>query len=385
MKAFIASLLFLALLGIRAPASFAQQNQNYQKLAQELEVLKTQLSAVQSQLQTVENVEKIELKAKLADAQTKLTDANAKLMNAEFEKFERNLKDSNDKWLFGWTGFFGLIIAVTLTIIGVAFWFSIKSMIEDRVEKNLIGFKEGLAQVDTLKNEFKEAVDTLENRIRVLDKEHAAHIVERFMHYRFKNEDSHHAQIKELQEEALLDLFRDETRHPDLIKQTVRILAHRKSVKFVPSALEFLNSTLDSHPGEKLSFPITGQLRLVVSGLEWIPTQETCEGLTKLLNRLLREPTEHYIILAVQTISSIAEVSPELNKEDWLSLLKPSISHLDNNPETMMTILTRLPDDLPDLNELEDCLLDLLEKHDTEFVNNFREQKANANTKTAAN
>ena len=40
MKAFIASLLFLALLGIRIPASFAQQDQSYQKLAQEMESLR---------------------------------------------------------------------------------------------------------------------------------------------------------------------------------------------------------------------------------------------------------------------------------------------------------------------------------------------------------
>ena len=55
MKAFLASLLLLALLGIRVPASFAQADQSYQKLAQEMEVLKTQLSVLQNQLETVEN------------------------------------------------------------------------------------------------------------------------------------------------------------------------------------------------------------------------------------------------------------------------------------------------------------------------------------------
>ena len=103
MKAFIASLLFLALLGIRVPASFAQQDQSYQKLAQEMEALKEQVSTLQSQLQTVENTEKMKLSAELADAK-------AKLVNAEFGKFERELRDSNDGWLFAWTGFFGVII-----------------------------------------------------------------------------------------------------------------------------------------------------------------------------------------------------------------------------------------------------------------------------------
>ena len=99
MKVFITCLLFLKLLGISAYVSFAQQGQSYQKLVQEVEVLKTQVSALQIQLQTVKNVEKIELMAKLADARAKLTDANAKLMNAEFGNFERKLRNSNDDWL----------------------------------------------------------------------------------------------------------------------------------------------------------------------------------------------------------------------------------------------------------------------------------------------
>jgi type IV secretory pathway component VirB8 len=124
--------------------SLAQQNQNTQNPNPEIESLKNRISELESKLQTVENVEKMELAAKLADA-------NAKLANAEFGKFERDLRDSNNKWLWAWIGFFVGILAV----IGIAVWFVVKSLIADGVEKKLNGFKEAVAQVNTLKNELK--------------------------------------------------------------------------------------------------------------------------------------------------------------------------------------------------------------------------------------
>ena len=95
MKKFIVYLLLWALLGMIPPPLPAQQNQN-----QEIEALKKRVAELEKQLQTVENVEKLDLQAKLADA-------NAKLANAEFGKFERELRDSNNKWLRNWSiGFF---------------------------------------------------------------------------------------------------------------------------------------------------------------------------------------------------------------------------------------------------------------------------------------
>ena len=87
MKKFITCLLLGALLGMIPPPLPAQQNQN-----QEIEALKKRVSELEKQLQTVENIEKLDLQAKLADA-------NAKLANAEFGKFERELRDSNRNWL----------------------------------------------------------------------------------------------------------------------------------------------------------------------------------------------------------------------------------------------------------------------------------------------
>ena len=84
-------------------------------------------------------------------------------------------------------------------------------------------------------------------------------------------------------------------------------------------------------------------LRRLVILLKDVPTQEACEGLTKFLNRLLlRKPTEFKALLLVVTASSFAWVSRELNKTDWVSLLKSSFSHLGNEPETMKEILSYL-------------------------------------------
>ena len=253
MKAFIASLLFLALLGIRIPASFAQQDQSYQKLAQEMESLRTQLSAVQSQLQTVENVEKIELTAKLAEAQAKLTDANAKLMNTQFGKFERELKNSYDDWLQTWTLVFLTVVGVSVAILfGVsrAYWYWLSSktekLIGDGVEEKINGFMEAIDQVNIL-----------ENKVKVLDKEHAAEMLGRFIGYPFTGEDAP-GQIKELKVEALLDVLRDETRHPDIKVRAVQVLTGRQSPRLVSPVLELLNSTLDSHQDKELSLPIAG-------------------------------------------------------------------------------------------------------------------------------
>ena len=74
------------------------------------------------------------------NSQAKLAEANAKLRNAEFSKFERELRDANDGWLMKWNGFF----LGVLSVIGVALWFSVKSLIADRIEKSLNGFKEAV-------------------------------------------------------------------------------------------------------------------------------------------------------------------------------------------------------------------------------------------------
>ena len=123
MKVFIVSLLFSASFVTSVSVTFAQQDPSYQKLVQEIEALKEQFLTLQSQLQTVENVEKMKLSAELADAK-------AKLINAEFGRFERELRDSNDGWLKTWILIFlAFISAVGITILSVM-WNNFKSTID---------------------------------------------------------------------------------------------------------------------------------------------------------------------------------------------------------------------------------------------------------------
>ena len=129
-------LLLVTLLAIIYSGSFAQPNQSTQKSKSEIEALKKRILELESKLRTVENVEKLELAAKLAEAQAKLTDANTKLLDSKFDGFEGKLRSSNNEWLRNWSLWFVGIIGFLVLIMGGAFWFWIKSLIADRVEKS---------------------------------------------------------------------------------------------------------------------------------------------------------------------------------------------------------------------------------------------------------
>ena len=98
-----------------------RQNHNQQKLESEYESLQKRFTAFEIQPQTGQDEEKTKLATQLAEA-------NIKLINTDFGKFERELRNSNDKWLWSWTGFFVGVVAIVVTVIGFALWFSIKSM-----------------------------------------------------------------------------------------------------------------------------------------------------------------------------------------------------------------------------------------------------------------
>ena len=217
-------LLLATLLAIVCFGSFAQENQTTQESHPEIETLKKRISELESKLQTVENVEKMEIAAKLADA-------NAKLANAEFGKFERDLRDSNNKWLWGWTAFFVGIFAV----IGIALWFFVKSLIADRVEKSLNGFKEAVGQVNILKNQ-----------IRILEKEHTASVLEGSVHISDSEGRLYSETINALPDGGLLDLIVDKTRGLDFRYKASEVLFVRKNPKLVSPVLELLNSIVDS-------------------------------------------------------------------------------------------------------------------------------------------
>lgn len=385
MKVFIARLLFWVLLGIRVSASFAQPDQNYEKLVQEIEDLEAQVSVLQSQLQTVETVEKIELMVKLADVQAKFAEANTKLINAEFGKFERELKDSNDGWLWKWTGFFGVIIAVTLAVIGVAFWISVNSLIADRVEKSLSGFKEAVGQVNILKGQIK-----------VLQKEHAVSVLEHFMYFSPDQDPDFREQIKEIPEEAFLQLFSDKTRYLQLKEKAAEVLVSINSNRLSSALLDLVNSVVDdSKAGD--DWEISARKFMYYVGQ--IRTEESYHGLKNFLERLMKEDPEHKDLFFTQTVFSLADVSNALDNSDSASLVRKAVPYLNvkrhdelalenlveyfhkySEPEGMKKILTHgLTDRMPDV---EIRCLELLQKYDPDFEKEWRTQQEVDNSET---
>ena len=373
MKAFITCLLLGALLGMIPPPLPAQQNQN-----QETEALKKRVSELEKQLQTVENVEKLDLQAKLADA-------NAKLANAEFDKFERELRDSNRNWLRNWNIFFLAIVAA----VGLAFVFMVKSVVADRVEKSLNGFKVAV-----------EAQNVIKNELRVLEKAHTASVLEPYRGSRLDEQHFHPEEVKALREEVLLDVFKD--RKYDLLAirhQAAQVLAARKSTRLVPPTLEFLNSVVDSD--SDIDFETEHTLRGFVGLLGQIYTQETYQGLTKFLNRLLTENPKHKDLFLTNSVFSLMWVGFKLNIGDSVSVLRMAIPHLQvgqgehqalkhlarhfdifNEPEGIKEeILTNhVTSEASGMEDVEARCLELLQKHDPEFVTEWRARETTNNS-----
>ena len=390
MKINIVYLLLIALLGITVSASIAQQNQN--TLEKEVEALQKRVSELEGKLQTVENVEKMELAAKLAEAE-------ARLINTEFGKLKLELKDSNQQWLRNWI----FIILGILSVGGIALWHRLTKkmddLIEDRIEDSLNGFKKAVEQVDTLTNELKEAVakvNILEPQVRTLNKEHAASVLERNRHY---PPEGYPEEIKELQEQAILDVFNDETRHLELRCKAAEVLANRRSTVLVSPVLKCLNSYIDSDFDWDQHYQTQHSLCDLVKFIGYIHTPEAYEGLKSFLDRLLTENPKDNRFVLTSTILSLVYVSSELKKRDSLSILRTALPYLHvssqdehalknlveyfdkfDEHEGIKDILTNgLTEGMPDL---EKQCLDLLKERHSNFVRDWKVEKETTNTKS---
>ena len=373
-KLFITCLMFGSLLGILPPPSSAQQNPNLHYSVQEFESLKKRVSELEKQLQTVENVEKMELQAKLAEA-------NAKLLNAEFAKLERDLRDSHNDWLIKWSA---LVLAL-LALVGAVLWYWLKSktnqLITDEVEKNLNGFKEGLKEVYIQKKDLKK-----------LKRDHAAAILENYINDRLPYERNHPKQVKALPEDVLLAMLDDDRESVSLRCKAAEILVARNFSAMDVPLLKLLDSVHESNI--ELDIDYFEMERLMRSFLEFLgqnPTSEVCEGLLKFLNRLLREDSQYRDVLLTETTFSLANVSIALNNENPVPILRRAILYLRvgeesskalanlascfnefNEPKATEELLIRHGESLS--SDVVDKCLELLNKHDPEFVEKWRTQ-----------
>ena len=374
MRKFIACLLLGALLGMIPRLLPAQQNQSAQRSNTEIEALEKRISELEKQLQTVENVEKIDLQAKLAEA-------NAKLADAEFGKFERKLKDSNDEWLRNW----GIFFLAFLSVVGIGVWSWLKDrtnqLIETEVEKNINGFKEALKEFGILKNQLE-----------VLEKERVVSVLERMYNPHDKDYPSSE-EIKALPEKTLLQVLSDEADSMSRRCKAAEVLAYRrKSPQLISPTLEILNSFLDS---DMDSYPKSFGPRFI-EFFRQVPTLEVHQGLTKFLNRLLAGKPEDKDLFLTQTISSVADVGVKLNIGDTAPILRRSLKYFQvlkpeevealgelaeyfdvfNEPEGIKEILiNHLEDEIPNMSSwqkrVEDKCLELLQKYDSRFADTW--------------
>jgi uncharacterized membrane-anchored protein YhcB (DUF1043 family) len=391
MRKFIACLLLGVLLGTIPPLLLAQQSQNTQKSNPEVETLEKRISELEKQLQTVENVEKLNLQAKLAEA-------NAKLAEAEFGKFERRLRDSNNEWLRAWSTWFLVIIGTLAVIIGGAFWFWLRStadrLIADEVEKNLNGFKEAV-----------DAQNVIKSELRGLEKAHAASMLKSIIHNYVSDGDLYPEQIEALREETLLQVFEDNNYDLEIIHKAAEVLSARKFPGLVSPMLNLLNSFADSD--SDIDYFRDGyQLIDCVIFLGRIETPEVHQALKRFLYHLLTDNPKHKDLFLTRTVFVLANISVKLGIGDSVSIMRKAIPYLKNietgnlqslselteyfdifnEPEGIKEILTNhLEDEIPNMESLqksiEDKCLELLQKYDPVFVEEWRARKMADNSK----
>ena len=390
MKKFIVYLLLGILLSSVVFPSFAQQNKNTPE--QEIESLQKRVSELESKLQTVENVEKMELAAKLTEAQAKLAEANAKLINTEFDKLKLELKDSNQQWLWGLAGFIGMIVAIVVAVTGVALVFVVRSLIADRVEEHLKGFQKAFDQVNELKDE-----------LGILEKEHAVSVLDNFDPHFPVELDQHTEAIKVISEDMLLDIFSDKTRDIEIRWKAADVLLSRNSTRLIIPVITYLNNIADSDL-ERSTFGERFRLPSEFWGkLNGINTKETYQKLYNFLNILITENPKSKDIFLTWTVFLLVQISSELDKRDAVSMIRKTISDLDDfsfqddDLKNLVVYFAKFeePEGIKEIYnihakgkrpDVEEKCLELLEKHDPDFVKEQREEiVADINTESDEN
>lgn len=401
MRKFIACFLVMALLEMISSLLLAQQNQNAQKSNPQIEALNKRVSDVEKQLQTPEIAERIDLQAKLAEANAKLADANTKLINADFDKFKGELRIDNEERMRAWSYWFFGILGIIVVISGAAVWFSLKSLIASSVEKNLSGFKEAV-----------EAQDEIKNRLGMLEKQYVASVLESVIDHDLLDKDPPEP-IRALREEVLLQVFNDnKTYFPMHIFKAAEVLAARRSSSVISPLLDRLILAADSELNPPIDhFTMPTLLRVppwpdAVRFLTYMHTleaeTEAYQGLKTFLNYLLTEDLASSNWFLGKTVSSLVQVGFKLNMRDSIPILRTAIPHLQNShiegeslvelaryfdifnePIGIKEILIyHVISDRLGMEDIKNRCLELLEKYDPDFVEEWRARETSDNSET---
>ena len=205
--------------------------------------------------------------------------------------------------------------------------------------------------------------------------------------------------IEALREEVLLQVFSDETRRLAIKDKAAEVLANRNSTKLVSPALAYLNSVVDSKLDSDIDWEAAidteRYLNRLVSFVGVIYTDEAYQGLTKFLKRLLTEEPQHKDLFLIRTVFSLANISIKLNVKNSVSMLKSAMSHFkhlsQNDLRTLATYFDKLAEPAgikeiltehvtSGMPDAENTCLELLQKHDPDFVEKWKAEKETPNT-----
>ena len=156
----------------------------------------------------------------------------------------------------------------------------------------------------------------------------------------------------------------------------------------MPSTLKLLDSIIDSKL--ELDFDRGRYLKHIVNLCSYINAQETCDEFAIFLNRLLTEDLKQRDLLITGIVFLIADISLQLDRGNSVAMLRRGIPHLNLRGEHDRPILlVKFFDRFNEPTGIEDFLnhhgtgltsddeqtcLDLLQRHNPEFVANWRAQ-----------
>lgn len=245
--------------------------------------------------------------------------------------------------------------------------------------------------------QLKTAWELMRDRLREHEKRHTIFVLEFFKDEEKVYEYRQPPHIEALSEQALLDVFSNETSSLTVkYRAAMILLTVKKCTRFVPVCMEFLNfivnAELDTEDFE--TRVEVANFAYLFMDLEIIKAYPEVKDF---VNYLLTENPRHKDLFLDFALMSLASLSLKLNRGDAIPILKSNISRFGHFPRHMLIemseyfdrfkdiagskeILTKhLTDKTPDV---ETKCLALLQKHDPEFVKEWQAQKETADTQT---
>lgn len=243
--------------------------------------------------------------------------------------------------------------------------------------------------------QLKTAWELMRDWLRKREKHHAAFVLEFLKNNRIIYEYGRPPQIDDLSEQALLDVFSDETSSLTVkYRAALILLTLKECTRFVPIYMEFLNFIVNAELDmEDL------ETWLEVNNFSFLfldlTTMGAYEEVKDFTNYLLTENPRHKNQFIYFAVMSLTELSLKLNRKDAIPILKSAIFYIEYlSSDTLIgmaehfekfkdvagikEILTKhLTDETPDV---EARCLALLQRHDPEFVEEWKSKKEAANT-----